>query len=356
MTQLPSFQKSVPEATRWPLPCATLSRYDPLSSARNRCAVSHYHNPAWTEESRFRGALDDVIIIPLVFIALVANKILRFILSILMRLLDYAFPLAMRIVWLPLFAARFLGNVIVTVINGALRFLPLSETKRRQWSISIRRNWSWLRRKISYRAFEHAVYVAFESGMAWVFRKCRHLTPNTALLVILGAVLWLPISLGAAIAMHAVLFAKVTSWPAWMQLLHPLATVIAKSKLLVLPVYPAAWPQAKKQPFVQLVFKSYENIKCLYVIKKVGFRYRQAETAGVAAVERLERIAGLASAVRWLRKAHVAEHLGVEKSTQELRSFFSRWSIKFSAEYYEAKERQASGAPSLDSSKLRTLR
>ena len=196
--------------------------------------MTHYHDPAWTEESRFRGALDDVIIIPLVFVALAANKILRFILSILMRLLDYAFPLAMQIVWLPLFAARVLGNVTVTVMNGALRFLPLSESKRRQWSISIRRNWSRLRRKISYRAFEHAVYIAFESGMAWVFRKCRHLTPNTALLVILGAVLWLPISFGAATAMHAVLFAKVTSWPAWMQLLHPLATVIAKSKLLVL--------------------------------------------------------------------------------------------------------------------------
>jgi len=56
--------------------------------------VTHYHNPAWTEESRFRGALDDVIIIPLVFVTLAANKILRFILSILMRLLDYAFPLA----------------------------------------------------------------------------------------------------------------------------------------------------------------------------------------------------------------------------------------------------------------------
>ena len=27
--------------------------------------MTHYHNPAWTEESRFRGALDDVIIIPL---------------------------------------------------------------------------------------------------------------------------------------------------------------------------------------------------------------------------------------------------------------------------------------------------
>jgi hypothetical protein len=318
--------------------------------------VTDYHHPICIEESHFRGALDDVIIIPLVFITLAANKILRFILSILMRLLDYAFPLAMQIVWLPLFAAKVLGNVIVTVINGALRFLPLSETKRRQWSISIRRNWSWLRRKISYRAFEQAVHSGFESGMAWVFRKCRHLTPNTALLVILGAVLWLPISFGAATAMHAVLFAKVTSWPAWTQLLHPLATAIAKSKLLVLPVYPAAWPQAKKHPFVQLVFKGFETIKRVYVIKKVGFRYRQAEIVGIAAVERLEGTTGLARVVRWLREAHVAKRFGVEKSTKQLRSFFARWSIKFSAEYYEAKERQASGAPSPHSGKLRPLR
>jgi len=200
--------------------------------------VTDYHHPAWTDESRFRGALDDVIIIPLVLVAFTANKILRFILSILMRLFDCAFPLATQIIWLPLFAAKLLFDVIVTVINGALRFLPFSETKRRQWRKSVRRNWSWFRRKISYHAFEQAVHDAFECGMAWVFRACRHLTPNTALLVILGAVLWLPISFGAATAMHAVLFAKVTSWPAWTQLLHPLATVIAKSKLLVLPELP----------------------------------------------------------------------------------------------------------------------
>jgi hypothetical protein len=303
--------------------------------------MTDYHNPAWTEQSRFRGSLDDVIIIPLVSITLAANKLLRFVVSILIRLFDYAFPLAMQIIWLPLFAAKLLGDVIVIFIYGALRLLPLSETERHKWRRSIRRNWSWLRRRISYRAFEQAIHDAFENGMAWVFQKCRHLTPNTALLVILGAVLWLPISFGAATAMHAVLFAKVTSWPAWTQLLHPLATVIAKSKLLVLPVYPAAWPHAKKHPFVQLVFKGYETLKGTYAIKKVGFRYRQAEIAGTAAIERLEQIAGLTSAVRWLRKAHVAEHLGVEKPTQELRSFFARWSIKFSAEYYEAKERQA---------------
>ncbi len=304
--------------------------------------MSDYHQPAWTEESRFRGALDDLIIIPLVFVTLAANKILRFILTILMRLLDYAFPLAMQIVRLPLFVAKVLGNVIVTIMNGALHFFPLSETKRRQWRMSIRRNWSWLRLKISYRVFEQAVHIAFEGGMAWVFRRCRHLTPNTALLVILGAVLWLPVSFGIAMTIHALLLAKVASWPAWTQLLHPLATVIAKSKLLVLPVYPAAWPQAKKHPFVQLALKGYESIQSLHVIKKVGFRYRQAETASIAAVERLERTAGLTSAMRWLRNAHVAEHLGVEKPTQKLRSFFSSWSIKFSAEYYEANERQAS--------------
>ena len=211
--------------------------------------MTDYHHPASTEGSRFRGALDEVIIIPLVLVTLAANKVLRFILSILMRLLDYAFPLAMQIVWLPLFAAKVLGNVIVTIISGALRFFPISKTKRRQSSISIRRNWSWLQRKISYRAFEQAVHIAFEGGMGWVFRKCRHLTPNTALVVIMAAVLWLPLSFGIATAMHAVLFAKVTSWPVWTQLLHPLATVIAKSKLLVLPVYPAAWPQAKKHSF-----------------------------------------------------------------------------------------------------------
>jgi hypothetical protein len=64
----------------------------------------------------------------------------------------------------------------------------------------------------------------------------------------------------------------------------------------------------------------------------------------IAAVEKLKRTAGLVLPM-WLRKAHVAERFGAERPTRKLRSFFSRWSIKFSAEYYEEKERQASGAP-----------
>jgi len=304
--------------------------------------VSEDQSRARIEERHFRGALDDVIIVPLVLIAIAANNILHFTISVLMRLLDYTFPLVMEIVWLPLFAAKVLGNFVVAAVSGALRILPLSEMRRRKWIVSMRRRWSWLRRRISYRTFERSLQVAFAKGMAWVFRKCRHLTPNTAMLVIVAAVVWLPISFGVATVMHAVLFAKLASWPAWMQLLHPLATVIAKSKLLVLPVYPAAWPQAKKSVFARFMGKAYENIQRQYVIKKLGYRYRQADTIGIAVLNALMRSACFASLVRWLLNAHVAEHLGVERPTQRLRSFFSRWSVKFSAEYYEAQERQAS--------------
>jgi hypothetical protein len=83
-------------------------------------------------ESHFGRSLDDVIIIPLVLVTLAVNRILSFIVWMLMRLLDYAFPLAMQVVWLPLFAARVLGDVIVTVISGGLHFLPVSEAKRRR--------------------------------------------------------------------------------------------------------------------------------------------------------------------------------------------------------------------------------
>jgi hypothetical protein len=67
---------------------------------------------------------------------------------------------------------------------------------------------------------------------------------------------------------------------------------------------PGSLAAGQKHPFVQLVFRAYETIKCLYVIKKVGFRYRQAETARLAAVARLKRTSFLGSAVTRLRKAH----------------------------------------------------
>ena len=257
-------------------------------------------------------------------------------------------------------------------------------TTRDAWREAVSRYWSWLRQKVSYRAFEDAVHHAFERGMAWVFRTCRGLTPRGALLVIAGAVLWLPVSFLGATAMHALLLAKAASLPAWMQLLHVLATVVAKSKLLVLPIYPAAWPQAKKHPFVQAMFQFYRYVASLYLMQKTGYRYRQTDHALVATAAGLERAAahvglghvsdalfavlngtvtriGNASraatmqAVEGLSRvpligsivtsyaAHyaAADPQRAERFSEKASGFFERWSIKFSAEYYEATERVA---------------
>ena len=94
--------------------------------------------------------------------------------------------------------------------------------------------------------------------MAWVFRKCRstHAERGIARPRRCGALASRFPSAPRPPCTPSSL-AKVASLPAWMQLLHPLATVMAKSKLLVLPVYPAAWPQAREHPFVQAPVRDY---------------------------------------------------------------------------------------------------
>ena len=340
------------------------------------------HTPGMAQ-SRVDAGVEDLIIFPLVAIALVVKQLLHAMLRILIHILDYAFPILLQLARFPLFTIRIVGDAIVALLKGIVRFLPMSGTKREAWRELVSRYWSWLRQKISYKAFEEAVHHAFEGGMAWVFRKCRTLTPRGALLVIVGAVLWLPISFGLATAMHAVLLAEAASLPAWMQLLHPLATVIAKTKLLVLPAYPAAWPQAKKHPFVEAMFRFYRYVAGLYLMRKTGYRYRQTEHAaadaadvlrGAAASVGLSQLAdrvwaGFARLAAWIGgaarvatmrtvkglarvpligavvRSYAARYDGVseqqpEKLSEKVSGFFARWSIHFSAEYYEAKERE----------------
>src|SRR5262245_26140252 len=289
----------------------------------------------------------------------------------------------------PLFTVRILGDGIAAVLNAAAGYLPFASARREAFRAFVSRHWSWLREKISYQAFEEAVHHAFEVGMAWVFRTCRRLTPLSALLVIIGAVIWFPVSVVAATAMHAALIAKAAVLPVWMQLLHPVATVIAKSKLLVLPAYPAAWPQAKRHPLVQRMFQVYRDVASTGLIRKAGYRYRQMERAGAAAADDLRRAAsrvgldeafnaslsGFEYAATWIGRtsravasriverfsavpligpivgsyaAHYTsaeEDQGAERPSEKVSSFFERWSIKFSAEYYEAKEADAATRP-----------
>jgi hypothetical protein len=327
---------------------------------------------------RFGAGLDDLVIWPLVLIAFAIRRVVRKIVSLLITIFDYAFPILLQLVRFPLFTARIVGDGIVALLSGVVRFIPMPAARRDAWRALVRRSWAWLRQKFSYKAFEEAIHHAFEGGMAWVFRKCRALTPNAALLVILGAMMWLPISFGLATALHAILLAEATSLPAWMQLLHPVATLIAKSKLLVLPVYPAAWPQAKKHPVVQTIFEFYKYMTGLEVMRKIGQRYDETARAGAEMAEACERAAdrvGWPDLVEELKTAtgqagdllrsmlrhaitafarlpligalirryiqHYGSTADAEKLSVRMHALFARWSTNFTAEYYEARDRHA---------------
>jgi hypothetical protein len=335
------------------------------------------------ETENFDARLDDAVIVPLVLGALAAKTLAQKLLNVLLRIFDYAFPILLQVFRFPLFTLRIAGDGLVALLRLILEFLPMSSVRRETWRAAIARSWAWLRQTISYKAFEEALHHAFESGMAWVFRKCRALTPTGALIVLAAAVLWLPISFGIATVIHAVLIAQAMVLPAWMQLLHPLATIVAKSKLLVLPVYPAAWPQAKQHPCIRSLIALCRRLASLRLVRKVAHRYRQVEYAAAQAADLLARFAarsGLAEGYHALSAAlgTMARQLGdltraVVKMTAEglwhvpvvgqllrryavlygrarpaqsrrigevIGSLAARWSLNLSAEYYEARDRQ----------------
>jgi hypothetical protein len=319
---------------------------------------------------QFGPSADDLVIVPLAVNAAAVKHLLRAALIGLVRILDGAFPILLQLARFPLFTVRIVGDGVAAVLKGAAALLPLSAANREAWRAWVASHWAALRAKISYRAFEEWMHHAFEDGMAWVFRTCGKLTPRNALLVICAAMMWLPISFGAATTVHIVLLAKAASLPPWMQLFHPVAAFIAKSKLLTLPVYPAAWPQAKQHPFVQALSRVWQRFADLHLVKKTGYRFRQAEDvllaltafagqrlAGLLPHDIAERIRllpawrlaravtmraidGLSNLplIRVIRQRYAAHYdeVGLESVplSERTRALFARWSIKFSAEYY----------------------
>jgi len=342
----------------------------------------------------FGAGVDDIIIVPVVAVIFIVRSALKALLRLLIRLLDFAFPILLQVARFPLFTLRIVGDGLAAIARGVIALLPIGGDKRAAWREQVSQAWAWLRAKISYKAFEEYVHHLFEDGMAWVFRTCRTLSPTAALLVLIGAILWLPISFAIATGMHAILFAKVAVWPAWLQLLHPVATIIAKTKLLVLPAYPAAWPRAKEHPLVQSLMAFARYVAAHYFVRKSVYRYRQAayvariirnelartaERAGVTQLGRriLAAInAAAASTGAFLRRAAVVvvEMLSTmpligavvrryerhyeavpsepaEKLSKRVSGFYARWSIKLTAEYYEEKDRAEAAKASATAAK-----
>ncbi len=321
----------------------------------------------------FVAAADDLIIVPVAVNAVAIKNVLHAAFVAIVRTLDFAFPLFLQLARIPLFTLRIIGDGTTAVLGAVINLLPLSPERREAWRAWIGTTWAALRKKISYRAFEQWVHNAFERGMAWVFQTCGTLSPRNALLVICGAMLWLPISFGAATAVHITLLAKAASLPAWMQLFHPVAACLAKSKLLTLPVYPAAWPQARQHPLVQALLAAYRRFAAFHLVRKTGHRYGQAERAlwaeltfaaqpfaglsahfakqsqmAVAAWSAFLRRAAdelanlpLAGAVVRRYSAHYeAVDAGDEPLSKRTGALLRRWSIKFSADYYAARARE----------------
>lgn len=337
------------------------------------------HAPAETPRThRFGG--DDILILPLAAVGVAAKTLLRWAWELLVHIVDYLFPILLQIARFVLFTFRILGDGLAALLRFVIKYLPLPQFRRQAWREAVARAWSWLRRKLSYKAFEAWVHHLFEDGMAWVFRTCRKLSPTGALLVILLALVWMPVSFLAATAVHAWLIAEAASLPAWMQVFHGVATILAKSKLLMLPAYPAAWPQAKKHPVVEAGLRGWRFLASLGLVRKAMYRFGQVEEAaeraasalGLAqtwralgaaidqtaiavktafrsmlhlATARLAKVPVLGPVVRSY-DAHYesADAAPPQRFSQKVKAFFQKWEIKFSPAYYEAKEKDKAGA------------
>ena len=246
---------------------------------------SNIRTPAGTP-NEFRAGIDDTIILPLVLIAFLARTLCRAALFIVLFASDLVFALFLRIMTFPLLVAAAAGDGMAWLIKRLTRLPSLPAAKLEGWHDLVDRRWSRVRQRMSHKTVAMAARSVLQGGISWVFQKCGALSPRAALLVIAGAMLWLPLSAAVSIAMHASLLAYAASLPAWMQLLHPVATVIAKSKLLVLPAYPAAWPQARKHAWVQAAFRCMHRVTALGRVRKTAHRYQQTKQAFAHAVRR----------------------------------------------------------------------
>ena len=218
-----------------------------------------------------------MIIVPLALMALLARTLYRVILFVVLLVSDFVFALFLLVIAVPFLIAAAAGDGMAWLFKRLADASPLPDPKRQAWRDRVDRRWAGLRGRMSHEAVATVARSVLERAVAWVLRRGGALSPRAALLVIAGVAMWLPLSAGISIAMHAVLLAKAASLPAWMQLLHPVATVIAKSKFVLLPAYPAAWPQAKKDPCVQAAFHWLQRVAALDCSRKTVHRYRQTK-------------------------------------------------------------------------------
>src|SRR5436190_23787766 len=92
----------------------------------------------------FRAGLEDLIIVPLVGLGLALKLLAQAVLLVLVRILDFSFPLVMQLVRLPLFLARIVGDALIAIASGTVKLLPLRDENREEWRTYIGEKWRYL--------------------------------------------------------------------------------------------------------------------------------------------------------------------------------------------------------------------
>src|SRR5438034_2248811 len=92
---------------------------------------------------QFAAGIEDAIVLPLVLLALATKRLFQAALSILIHILDYAFPILLQFLRFPLFTARIIGDGVTKLLNGIIGCLPASGAKREAWREYVSRHWSW---------------------------------------------------------------------------------------------------------------------------------------------------------------------------------------------------------------------
>ena len=228
---------------------------------------------------QFRIGGDDAIILPIVLIALLARTLYDAAIFVIRFASAFVFVVLLSVMTSALLVVAIAGDGMAWLIKWLADLLPLSGAKRAAWADLVDRRWLGLRQRLGHDAVAASTQTVLQRGLSWFLQSCEALSPRAALLVTIGVTLWLPLSAAIAIAMHAVLLANAALLPAWTQLLHPVATVIAKSKLAALAAYPAAWPQAKKHAWVQTALGWLDRIAALDRMRKTAHRYQQTKQA-----------------------------------------------------------------------------
>ena len=123
-----------------------------MTIERHRCGTSEH----------FRAGVDDVAILPFVAILLILKQLLLALWTILIKIVDFLFPILLQLMRFPLFSLRILGDGIAAFLKGIGWILPIGGVRRAAWIKFVRVHWARARQKISYKAFEDAVHHLFE--------------------------------------------------------------------------------------------------------------------------------------------------------------------------------------------------